>query len=226
MYQAQEVQSHFQNLSIETEQKIVLHDPDTIVTEDVEGEYVEIGTEYVEQEDEPIEEVIIEETVDEEYVPNEEEFDGSGGEEEEEYEDEGLDEEVIGDTTPKSRGVRTGRKQSSANAAERIEQENELIRQTLNLKCTECAHVSLTYEEYFLHCREVHKQNGILTCCGKQLERRRKVLDHAKLHVNPSEFACNVCQKQFSSKYYLTHHMSVHIPEELCEFHCEKCSKR
>lgn len=210
--QAQEIQPHFEQIQGENS-KI-----------GIKQEYVEVvTTDYVvEEEDGTMEEVIIEETVDEEdYMASEIE------EEAEEGEDTELVEYEEGEVNSVVRQMKVAEKQSRGVAsAARIEEENELIRQTINLACTDCGDLSSTFEDLMLHYRQVHKRDGLLTCCNRPFNKRRKLVEHAKLHVNPNEFSCEVCKKSFSSKYYLTHHMSIHVPEDMCEYQCDKCSKR
>lgn len=220
--QAQEIQPHFEQIQVDNS-KIA-----------IKQEYVEVvTTDYVveeEEDDGTVEEVIIEETVeDEDYLISEMDDEAEEGEEDEE--EEGEESELVeGEEAAVNsvvRQMKSAERQSRAVAsAARIEEENELIRQTINLACVDCGDLATTFEDLMLHYRQVHKRDGLLTCCNRPFNKRRKLVEHAKLHVNPNEFSCEVCKKSFSSKYYLTHHMSIHVPEDLCEYQCDKCSKR
>lgn len=105
--------------------------------------------------------------------------------------------------------------------------EDELIRQTLSLNCDICPNTSATFEERLVHYKDMHSDaHGYVKCCGKEFKKRTLLLDHAKLHINPDEYACPQCKKRFTSQIYLADHVVTHLPKEERPFQCEQCHKR
>lgn len=215
----------------------------------VENEsFVEMhDTEFLEDVEEDVsqlEEVIIEETIDEEEQPmtvfenaphvTYETLDGDNvtivdeNEVEDTEEEEQSDEEIIQEINTMVTALRAPRAKQVREtiSTEQREEENELIRQTVTLLCTDCNFVAPTLEALLFHYRESHKKRGVFTCCDREFTKRVKLVEHVKLHNDPKAFSCGVCDKQFTSKYTLGTHMATHLPEELCEFTCEVCGKK
>lgn len=193
-----------------------------------------------------LEEVLIEETTEEDpviaivdgetityqaidgAVYEEEQLDGEE-EDDEEYDDftdeDPTDDEVSNAQKPPRE--RTTRKQfRETQTPEQREEENELIRSVVSICCQDCGHVADSLETLMFHIRQKHKKNAGLVCCGREFRKRIKLVEHVKLHMDPKAFSCSLCDKSFSSKYTLNHHMTSHVPEELCEFNCEHCPKK
>lgn len=199
----------------------------------IEGEYEGPPSEP------PLEEVIIEETIEE--VEDEDEGRPSSNITEEadveyvqeamgsdeEYEDEIVTEEEEEETSDMEGPEAPGRRQMRHIVSpEQRELDNELIRQTVSLLCTDCGQSYDTLEDLLMHYRHVHKKDAALICCDREFRARNKLLNHVKLHIDPTAFACDICEKRFGSKYTLNNHMATHVPEDECQFACEKCPKR
>lgn len=204
------------------------------------------ATEYVEQEEDVghLEEVIIEETIEEEdeqlmSVDAYETIDASevyeeeqeGDPDEEEEDDDVTDEDPSDDEFVKRVGVtprvRAVRKQlRDVQTPEQKEIENELVRSVVHLLCHDCSFQGDTIDQLVIHNRKDHKKDVGVICCDKEFKKRIKLVEHCKLHVDPNAFSCDICDKHFSSKYTLSHHMSSHVPEEMCDYVCEQCPKK
>lgn len=242
--QAQEIQPHFEGAivgKISFKEEVASGDhTEAYVDAAVAGDYVE------QDEDEEgvahLEEVIIEETIDEDEdqmitmanfedgIDEEDEEameHDSGSEEGEEEEEVDTDYEDFSPQSKRAPRVKSEKKQlRELVTAENREKENELIRQMIILACSDCGFLSDTFENLIYHYRDVHKKSGGLTCCNRLFVKRLRVVDHAKLHADPNAFACPVCAKPFCSRYSLSNHKSAHVPEELCEFQCAQCPKK
>lgn len=106
-------------------------------------------------------------------------------------------------------------------------EEDAIINSLIVLKCEECGCVRPTFDELVLHYRSAHNsKRGYVKCCGRNFYRRHKLLEHCQLHINPSAFQCDLCQRTFSASRLLKNHMECHIPEEERQFPCDKCPKR
>lgn len=222
-----------------------------IVEDATDAVFVDMDSaEFLEQDEDAghLEEVIIEETIEDEdpvitmvaeestisydadYVN--EYVDEDLEEEEEDPDDEATDEDPSDiEFSPKVRrrepGPKAVRKQvREAITAEQREEENQMIRSIVNLSCVECGFLFETMEALIFHHRQIHKKNAAVMCCEREFRKRIKLVEHCRLHLDPKAFACSECDKTFSSKYTLSHHMTSHVPEELCDFQCDQCPKK
>lgn len=172
---------------------IVGHDHNPDFLQLIEGEYEGPPSEP------PLEEVIIEETIEElegdeegrstsditedadvEYV---QEALGS----DEEYEDEIVTEEEEETSDVEGQQALERRQMRPIVSPEQREQDNELIRQTVSLSCTDCGQNYDTLEDLLLHYRHVHKKDAALICCDREFRARNKLLNHVKLHIRPND---------------------------------------
>lgn len=118
------------------------------------------------------------------------------------------------------------RKMRSAADAERIERENEQIRQYYNMNCTLCSVVFRTIHEAVKHYRRGHQQTGYLKCCNKKVYRRCMALDHIQKHLDPDQHRCPQCNKVYTNKSTLRSHMRRHKEIEAQLFVCDQCPER
>ena len=73
--------------------------------------------------------------------------------------------------------------------AEENKANDEFIAKHIKLKCEICEAESATFIELKHHFTKMHKCNGYIQCCNKRLDRRYKLVDHIKLHLDPNFFA-------------------------------------
>lgn len=98
------------------------------------------------------------------------------------------------DTKPKAKKrklIRKTKEEGSAEdkrkQAERIEAENQQIRDYFWMNCDMCDQRFLTINEAVLHYKRSHNKPGYLMCCGKKFMRRCRALEHIQHHLNPTE---------------------------------------
>lgn len=71
---------------------------------------------------------------------------------------------------------------------EKVEQENQQIRDFFSMNCEFCNLPFRTVNERSLHYNREHNKAGYLTCCGKKFYRRFMALQHIQEHLNPGQF--------------------------------------
>lgn len=103
------------------------------------------------------------------------------------------------------------------------EQEEAQIREFFAMKCEICTDdVKFeTFSKVRQHYLSVHNVNGFLTCCGIKFEKRWRVLNHIRSHINP--LRCDQCGKICKTKYSLQLHISNHVPLDSRAFKCTLC---
>lgn len=69
---------------------------------------------------------------------------------------------------------------------ERIDMENQQIRNFFRMNCELCDLTFYTMKEATMHYRKQHKQAGYLVCCDKRFFRRCLALDHINHHIRSS----------------------------------------
>lgn len=103
----------------------------------------------------------------------------------------------------------------------------ETIRKFNKLICELCPAKNLSsYHEVMKHYQVTHKVSGYIQCCGLKFMRRYKIYNHIIRHLNPSLFKCELCPKQFETRYGLKHHQEGHLPDEMKKFQCDQCASR
>lgn len=110
------------------------------------------------------------------------------------------------------------------------EQEAAQIREFFNTKCEICKDVEFeTLIRARKHYRKVHNKSGYITCCGKRFDRRHKVMDHIKYHLNPEAFRCDLCDRRFKNNPTLKLHIASHERNETDRqarsYQCELCQE-
>lgn len=83
----------------------------------------------------------------------------------------------------KTKGVVTAEERKRRD--ERLEQENQQIRDFFSMNCEMCELKFRTVNEASLHYKRKHNKAGYLTCCGRKFFRRCMALEHIQQHLNP-----------------------------------------
>ncbi|XP_055701310.1 transcription factor grauzone-like [Phlebotomus papatasi] len=108
-----------------------------------------------------------------------------------------------------------------------LKEEDEIISQFFELKCSICSEPFETFLKLKAHTLSVHNEEAIVVCCDRELKNRTRLVNHLNSHINPNKFKCTQCD----SKGFLTetglnlHILSTHSPRELHKFKCEKCPR-
>ncbi|XP_062553339.1 transcription factor grauzone-like [Armigeres subalbatus] len=76
------------------------------------------------------------------------------------------------------------------------------------------------------HFRSEHGMAAYIKCCNKKLMRRGTMVDHIVVHANPETYRCDICDKTFKGKRYITEHLeNVHGSIEKRPYKCEQCDR-
>lgn len=106
----------------------------------------------------------------------------------------------------------------------------ELIEKMLtvfDMGCDFCNHSFESWADARAHYpREHNLLKGYLKCCNKKYRIRSSIIDHIKYHIDPTEFQCATCSKQFPEKRALASHSLIHLNTEDLPYECYYCHKR
>ncbi|XP_052859867.1 transcription factor grauzone-like [Anopheles cruzii] len=106
-----------------------------------------------------------------------------------------------------------------------MEQENKLIAEYFRFSCELCHQTAENFILLKRHYRTEHDRAGFVRCCERKLFKRCNLLEHVKVHLNPSLFSCEVCGKSYRSKEYLQRHQQEsHDPTLERKYKCTECS--
>lgn len=76
------------------------------------------------------------------------------------------------------------------------------------LECAVCKDTFTTLKSLQMHFRDNHPQwQFYIECCYRKLKKRYDIEDHARNHINPITFACELCSCPFSTQSNLMRHM-------------------
>ncbi|KAJ6639225.1 Transcription factor grauzone [Pseudolycoriella hygida] len=105
--------------------------------------------------------------------------------------------------------------------------DDDLIRNWCQMKCTVCPELfkDFTFKDVKVHYDKEHGMNGFLTCCHKKFFRRVRALEHIARHINPEEFSCKQCNKNFSDKPSLLNHLDGHVSPDQRPHKCDSCEQ-
>ncbi|XP_050076252.1 transcription factor grauzone-like [Anopheles maculipalpis] len=110
-----------------------------------------------------------------------------------------------------------------------LHENDRIIREFFTMRCELCPPKTEQQFDRFLalqlHYRKQHQCRGFLRCCGKQLFRRFRVMEHIASHRGM--IRCELCDRTFKSKrYQLQHVAEQHADEQESKpFRCEQCEK-
>lgn len=112
-----------------------------------------------------------------------------------------------------------------ASKSQKINEENELIREYFDMHCELCSHMFQTFLDARAHYRKLHNITGYLKCCSIKAYRRCKILEHINYHMNPNIFKCDQCHKNYKTKKEFLLHQKRHNSNTVGEFNCNSCEK-
>ncbi|XP_065086795.1 transcription factor grauzone-like [Ochlerotatus camptorhynchus] len=107
-------------------------------------------------------------------------------------------------------------------------EDNLKIEQFFNgIPCSICSTVSQTFDELKAHSRKKHGRNASVTCCKRKYFKKCLLVQHINAHLDPKHFYCELCKKNYTSKYYLEVHIAkAHANPEEHRYQCNKCGKK
>ncbi|XP_058833769.1 transcription factor grauzone-like [Topomyia yanbarensis] len=104
--------------------------------------------------------------------------------------------------------------------------DEDFISQNINLECDTCATKCSSFQDLQRHSLTKHDKRAYVFCCGLKFCRRPRLVDHIQFHLNPEQFRCGVCSKQFQNTEALQWHKDkVHAADEDKTFQCSMCPK-
>ncbi|KAH8291228.1 hypothetical protein KR054_009874 [Drosophila jambulina] len=107
-------------------------------------------------------------------------------------------------------------------------EDEELIKRYIVMGCELCIFLAEDFDGIREHFKEKHPdERPYIKCCGRKLNKRCLIQEHARRHENPEYIKCKDCGKVFANSSVLRAHWLVHhVPDEECDFQCEDCGKR
>ncbi|XP_065085391.1 transcription factor grauzone-like [Ochlerotatus camptorhynchus] len=104
--------------------------------------------------------------------------------------------------------------------------DEEFIAQNINLECDTCLQKHDTFQELQKHSMDEHEKRAFVRCCDRKFTRKPRLIDHIQFHLNPMQFRCDICSKQFKHSEALGNHKAQrHAEEESKTFRCSMCPK-
>lgn len=70
---------------------------------------------------------------------------------------------------------------------QRMEEENQQIRDFFSMNCDLCETTFLTINDATIHYKRTHNKSGYLKCCDKKFYQRCLVLEHIQQHLDPPQ---------------------------------------
>ncbi|XP_030381761.1 transcription factor grauzone [Scaptodrosophila lebanonensis] len=107
-------------------------------------------------------------------------------------------------------------------------EDEEIIRKYIVMGCELCIFLAEDFEGIREHFKEKHEgERPYIKCCGRKLNKRCLIVEHARRHENPEYIKCNDCGKVFANSSVLRAHWLVHhVPPSECDYQCDECGKR
>ena len=89
------------------------------------------------------------------------------------------------------------------------------------LTCRCCEYVAPSKDVLDAHMK-THKSRHICQVCGAVFTRNKQVLRHVRsVHMGEKRYQCDICEKQFFTKYHMTAHKAIHFEPKLsCPYCC------
>lgn len=99
--------------------------------------------------------------------------------------------------------------------------DDSFITESVNMNCDVCDKELKSFEDALKHYKEIHNQEGYLTCCSRKFKKRHVLIDHIEHHKGKHK--CKFCLKFLSSASNLKKHIDLtHLPQS--RFQCNVCS--
>ncbi|XP_058444471.1 transcription factor grauzone-like [Malaya genurostris] len=104
--------------------------------------------------------------------------------------------------------------------------DDQLIAERIELRCDTCSLECSTFDEVQKHSMAQHEKRAFVYCCNLKFSRKCRLMDHIRYHLNPTEFKCDICPKQFPNSESLSRHKdSAHVSDGDRTLQCSICSK-
>lgn len=140
-----------------------------------------------------------------------------------EQDNEGDQEKKIKSENDKGSGKE---KRIRVKSKEEMERENKRILEFYRMVCELCGEETADFHALHKHFRDNHDCRGYIRCCKRKLYKRGFLVQHMNLHTNPNAYQCELCNKNFKSKFNLgLHHMKIHGRAEDKPFKCDRCTQ-
>lgn len=96
-----------------------------------------------------------------------------------------------------------------------------------NFSCNYCDYTSPRTTAVKAHTIKHHTKNFSLTCksCNAGFTRNAELQQHIETNHKGLTYFCNICKKQFKSRYNLVQHKQVHQANR-STYNCEQCEKK
>lgn len=123
-------------------------------------------------------------------------------------------------------------KEKTSLSIERREQmalEDVKLSQFFTFFCKDCPSITFrNFATYIRHMKKFHKiPRPFITCCKQRYAKRWRLLEHMSYHLNPDDFKCPECLRQFTAKDRIDKHcQQMHGPKEDLTHECDKCGRR
>ncbi|XP_065086556.1 transcription factor grauzone-like [Ochlerotatus camptorhynchus] len=109
---------------------------------------------------------------------------------------------------------------------EEHEKDEQLVSEFYRMVCDLCGDHLENFSSLDSHFRENHDRSGFVVCCNKKIFKRCLMVEHMKLHTDPSAYRCEICNKNYKNKVYLAmHQVKQHGREEDRPFKCDRCKQ-
>ncbi|XP_058832121.1 transcription factor grauzone-like [Topomyia yanbarensis] len=110
--------------------------------------------------------------------------------------------------------------------ARMLEDENRKIQEFFTLNCESCPESFDSFYRLQRHTRKIHNARGSIKCCNRVFYKKCKILAHINSHLNPRQFHCDICNKNYNDRYYLNlHQLRTHNNGKEKAFKCDKCAQ-
>ncbi|XP_065086580.1 zinc finger protein 25-like [Ochlerotatus camptorhynchus] len=119
-------------------------------------------------------------------------------------------------------------KDAQGKSSNRMPDDNWRIEQFFNgITCSICSEKFETFGKLKIHSRKAHGQKAGITCCKRKYFKKCYLIEHINSHLDSKHFYCELCKKNYGSKYYLgVHNLQFHANPEELPYQCDICEKK